>query len=312
MVAKKPPETAEDRVELGGEGRADLAKELDSGASWLLHLPAPQPARLTLRVSSRGAVAVLAARDSRPSLLNWELLDSAGGAGAGQLSWDLAAGTWQVQLSNEQPWPQELLVSLTTDQPADLQPCPDCILVRGLRLAAGPAGCLHGSLGGSGCHCEPGWLGPHCDTRREECGAVVCGGRGECRLGPALLGYPALHCDCQPGWGGPHCGEADCPGGCGVGGTCQAGVCRCFTGWEGVACNTTKVHTEVVCPELVVAVEPACQQDCGPGQCQAGRCVCPTGWAGPGCRERECQLCSQHGECDTKTGRLQRLVTLTM
>eukprot|EP01043_Picozoa_sp_COSAG02_P000826 COSAG02_NODE_17_length_55377_cov_106.402258_6_plen_403_part_00 len=57
----------------------------------------------------------------------------------------------------------------------------------------------HGSCAAASgtCACEPGYSGPHCETR-DLCHGVSCGGHGSCAAGSGS-------CACEPGYSGPHC-----------------------------------------------------------------------------------------------------------
>ncbi|CEM31495.1 unnamed protein product [Vitrella brassicaformis CCMP3155] len=73
----------------------------------------------------------------------------------------------------------------------------------------------------------------------------------------------------------PCAGEPDCNGK----GSCEEGVCSCFPGYSGHAC-------QINCPK-------ACS---GNGQCTMGACLCVAGWRGADCSERHC--CNGRGTCD--------------
>ena len=86
-----------------------------------------------------------------------------------------------------------------------------------------------------------------------ECSAEFCSSRGQCS--PETQPGGPVVCLCQEGYDGSHCQTLQCPEHCGGNGVCQEGSCRCFSGWEGPACNTNTTSSsstetiETICPE---------------------------------------------------------------
>ena len=50
------------------------------------------------------------------------------------------------------------------------------------------------------CGCYPGWKGPECQLRHDECVVADCGGHGRCVNG---------ECQCSRGWTGQDCGQGE-------------------------------------------------------------------------------------------------------
>lgn len=164
----------------------------------------------------------------------------------------------------------------------DTQSCADDCHSRGT--------CISGA-----CVCSEAFYGDTCEFSR--C-LNDCSRHGFCNRGT---------CECDAGFVGPACGTAfvtpvkatfarhdfvrpnvtlrtlrppsGCPEDCNGHGHCSSdGVCSCFGGHSGVACQD-------FCPV-------GCS---GNGDCVSGRCVCMSGFAGVDCAERTC--CSGHGDC---------------
>lgn len=115
---------------------------------------------------------------------------------------------------------------------------------------------------GGACECFPGYEGKACE--RTSC-PNACSGRGVCKSQKQLavdasMTYSApwdaeksMGCVCDKGFRGPDCSLRECPSGadvlagygkaegrdCGGRGKCnyETGVCECFSGYYGTACN---------------------------------------------------------------------------
>eukprot|EP00750_Incisomonas_marina_P007803 INCI15054.3.p1 GENE.INCI15054.3~~INCI15054.3.p1 ORF type:complete len:2225 (-),score=199.35 INCI15054.3:719-7393(-) len=97
-------------------------------------------------------------------------------------------------------------------------------------------------------------------------------------------------CVCEPGYGGSMCqyttvGSETCPGGCSGHGLCDMGICRCYPGYEGLACNA--LDTTAFSRTGNNTLGLVCPDDCsGHGSCQFGqRCACMRGYSGPTCAD---------------------------
>ncbi|KAI5634562.1 EGF-like domain-containing protein [Phthorimaea operculella] len=185
--------------------------------------------------------------------------------------------------------------------PRDREPC------------VGGAVCLHGhclhpstatstAATAPRCVCSPGYAGPLCTERIEDCVVSGCGSGGSC-----LDTGAGARCVCRAGWTGARCeleidecamnpcrnnatcvdGPADfaclCPEGwtgktCSVrieGGHCGSGwACACRDGWAGARCE--------------LALDGCASAPCrNGGRCVGGAgwwaCECGSAWAGPDC-----------------------------
>jgi len=175
-----------------------------------------------------------------------------------------------------------------TGEACDVQPCPSACHQRGT--------CVMGT-----CVCNVAFYGASCEHTR--C-LNDCSGNGDCNNGK---------CACYAGFRGESCHEKvvvrpapaldpsvptkrsglrsalatfhgqkppECPENCNGNGQCEAGgMCRCFAGYKGVACQD-------FCPNL-------CS---GNGECTDGRCLCLAGFGGADCSVQQC--CSGHGDCN--------------
>ena len=141
---------------------------------------------------------------------------------------------------------------------------------------AGPPPPDDGSGGGA-----TGWI-----EHREDCGYYCTFGQGSCDAITAVDGRERYWgCTCKPGYWGVECSLFGCPANCSWAGTClDAGVCRCYPGFAG----------------------DACQIDCGcggHGTCRADHtCACDAGFkpgpGGSGCvPDCPCDACIGPGEC---------------
>lgn len=94
-----------------------------------------------------------------------------------------------------------------------------------------------------------------------------------------------------------------CPSACNWNGNCtSAGLCSCFSGWEGNDCGTRS------CPKGYSFADVAYSKDLahvleecsGRGVCEreTGSCICEAGWSGGNCGKSFCQnSCSGRGQC---------------
>ena len=298
-----------------GESSVELEETVGSKSHWFVLLELSEPARVSLILSSRTAVALLVRRSHRPTLKEFDILDVLDGPGMEAKMFWLTGGSWYLRLSNEEPFSVDMLLTVSV---SDLSPEPPsssshCPLVYG-ELSC-PGQCLHGLLlPGGGCHCLPGWLGPLCEVSLADCSSQICNHHGDCDQD--------LTCVCHQGHRGPHCDQVLCPQDCADNGVCLNGTCKCFSGFEGVSCNITSTPSlEVVCPDRLLA-EEAVLEECGAGwggedcstalcdprcslhgECQAGTCVCQPGWSGAHCTLDLCPgACSGHGTCTSQGG----------
>jgi len=171
----------------------------------------------------------------------------------------------------------------------------------------------HGVCSGTVCTCDAGFSG-------EDCSLVVaiaectnnCSGHGHCQQ---VSGQ--YQCVCEPNYSGASCSLSGglCPGNCSAKGECMPdGTCSCFSGYQGVACETALGNCEAhnncsangVCKNGICQCFPGfsgldcsiachtggiadigCNADKGHGICVNGTCVCKEGeWAGVGCETR--------------------------
>lgn len=170
----------------------------------------------------------------------------------------------------------------------DLPPCPYQCTAHGT--------CLMGT-----CVCGQAFYGSACELHR--CPAD-CSGHGDCNDGKCAceVGYEGFGCELPtkelpgavPTFEPEPVKRVDmgaamaklkpqappiCPEDCNGFGKCNDnGMCRCFSGYSGVAC-------ENFCPNL-------CS---GRGECTDGQCLCLAGWGGVDCSIKTC--CSGHGQC---------------
>ena len=179
-------------------------------------------------------------------------------------------------------------------------PCSDieCGWPRGRCKQEQPMGVpgLHAAVPTPQCECLEGWNGVDC---ADKACPEDCSGHGRCSPSSGV-------CVCGGGWWGPACSEPPCPTGLGhtglahtggVGeivpcsgkGLCHktqyGGVCKCYDGYDGDACEKS-----IGCPG-----------GCGPhGTCEQGQCVCEEGFTGTKCETRGCGIggCGGHGRCE--------------
>ena len=296
-----------------GSDLQELEQTIPSMAHWFVLLELSGPARVSLKLSSRTAVAFLLRKSERPTLAKFDILDILDGSRMMVKMFSLTGGAWYLRLSNEEPDSVEMLLTVTVEAEPDLVlDLPDCPLVHGELSCRGR--CHHGILRqGEGCVCLPGWVGAQCNVTQADCSSQLCSSQGQCEEGQG----GGLSCLCDPGYQGPACLSPRCPLDCAGNGACDNGSCRCFSGWEGLSCNTTSTNTiEVICPDSFLAEEPVsveCEagwagEDCSTklcdprcslhGECLLGECVCQPGWSGAHCTLDGCpRACSGHGTC---------------
>jgi len=130
----------------------------------------------------------------------------------------------------------------------------------------------------------------HDCTQKAPCPGNNCNGKGMCKKGL---------CECFPGWTGSACDvSSTCPmygkNECAGHGECILGVCQCADGWEGYACHKAK----------------GCPNNCtnaAHGTCHGDRCHCMPGWEGADCSfstKVNCPMgCSGHGICQVSTAK---------
>jgi hypothetical protein len=73
--------------------------------------------------------------------------------------------------------------------------------------------------------------------------------------------------------------QATCPNSCSGHGVCNFGSCICDIGWEGLACNQSKLFN------IFANVTGFCSNNCwNHGDCVDGQCTCNSGYLGVDCR----------------------------
>lgn len=145
----------------------------------------------------------------------------------------------------------------------------------------------HGSCWNGACSCFSGYYGKDCNgssfTDYSSCGYYCTFYQGECQVVNVTGLTRYLACKCSPGFSGIECSRFTCPNDCNWNGLCiDKGVCSCYPGYRG----------------------PACETDCGcggHGDCAAdgAGCNCDAGWRaapGGGC-EPECEGCADGAGC---------------
>ena len=300
-----------------GDGKQELEETIPSMSHWFVLLELDGPATVSLKLSSRTAVALLVKKSKRPRLKDFDILDVMDGTRMEVKMFSLTEGSWHLRLSNEEPFSVEMLLTVLVSgisEPLEASSplcCgPECPLVYGEPSC--PGQCQHGLLApGKGCQCHPGWVGAQCNISQADCSSQLCNDHGECVQGEGVS------CQCREGYQGTRCETAQCPQDCADNGLCQNGTCKCFSGWEGVSCNiTARANIEVICPDSLLseeAVKEECAagwtgEDCSTklcdprcslhGACVDGECVCQPGWSGTHCTLDDCPgACSGHGQC---------------
>uniref|UniRef100_A0A673B8I4 Integrin beta n=1 Tax=Sphaeramia orbicularis TaxID=375764 RepID=A0A673B8I4_9TELE len=142
------------------------------------------------------------------------------------------------------------------------------------------------------CHCEPGYLGAHCECQegeassmylsacREAEGKQICSGRGECSCNQCLC-YESefgkiygTFCECDDFSCARHKGIL-----CSGHGECHCGECKCHAGYIGDNCNCST--------ETSSCISDDGQMCSGRGNCVCGRCHCTE----PGAFGDTCEKC---------------------
>jgi len=167
-----------------------------------------------------------------------------------------------------------------------------------------------------------------------------CSGHGVCQYNRNCVCYTGM--DGEAEWTGPDCSKRTCPKGnawvgsvvasndlhpwveCSNKGACdrKSGTCKCFTGYEGVACQRTicpqgcNDHGKCL-PELHLADEAGRTYDSPWDAMKHVGCKCDLGFRGPACDMKECPSgadpmdgygneagrdCSGRGICDYGAG----------
>uniref|UniRef100_A0A673B803 Integrin beta n=1 Tax=Sphaeramia orbicularis TaxID=375764 RepID=A0A673B803_9TELE len=152
------------------------------------------------------------------------------------------------------------------------------------------------------CHCEPGYLGAHCECQegeassmylsacREAEGKQICSGRGECSCNQCLC-YESefgkiygTFCECDDFSCARHKGIL-----CSGHGECHCGECKCHAGYIGDNCNCST--------ETSSCISDDGQMCSGRGNCVCGRCHCTE----PGAFGDTCEKCPTCPDaCGTK------------
>eukprot|EP00299_Pterocystis_sp_00344_P014998 c7472_g1_i1.p1 GENE.c7472_g1_i1~~c7472_g1_i1.p1 ORF type:complete len:607 (-),score=132.55 c7472_g1_i1:45-1865(-) len=157
-----------------------------------------------------------------------------------------------------------------------------------------PANCSgHGICKDDVCVCNFGFNHEDCSNAYSPCGGCLNGFCTE------SIDDSKPHCVCDAGSTGTHCELYDpttdpCAqlNFCNSQGTCTAGVCTCFSGFNGSDCS--------------VVIPVGCVNNCGGhGQCDTATdtCVCDIEWSGADCSISRCpvsetgEVCSGKGVC---------------
>ncbi|KAK5920529.1 hypothetical protein CgunFtcFv8_024330 [Champsocephalus gunnari] len=152
------------------------------------------------------------------------------------------------------------------------------------------------------CHCEPGYLGAHCECQegessssflsacREAEGKQVCSGRGECSCNQCLCYESEFgkiygsYCECDDFSCARHKGIL-----CSGHGECHCGECKCHAGFIGDNCNCSTETSSCIADDG--------QMCSGRGSCVCGRCQCSE----PGAFGDTCEKCPTCPDaCGTK------------
>uniref|UniRef100_H3D1V2 Integrin beta n=1 Tax=Tetraodon nigroviridis TaxID=99883 RepID=H3D1V2_TETNG len=152
------------------------------------------------------------------------------------------------------------------------------------------------------CHCEPGYLGAHCECQESEASTIylnacrgaegkqVCSGRGKCSCNQCLCYESEFgkiygsFCECDDFSCARHKGIL-----CSGHGECHCGECKCHAGYVGDNCNCST--------ETSSCISDDGQMCSGRGSCVCGRCQCTE----PGSFGDTCEKCPTCPDaCDTK------------
>uniref|UniRef100_A0A3P8UYU5 Integrin beta n=1 Tax=Cynoglossus semilaevis TaxID=244447 RepID=A0A3P8UYU5_CYNSE len=152
------------------------------------------------------------------------------------------------------------------------------------------------------CHCEPGYLGAHCECQEGEAGSMylsacreaegkqICSGRGECSCNQCLCYESEFgkiygsFCECDDFSCARHKGIL-----CSGHGECHCGECKCHAGFIGDNCNCSIDTSTCVADDG--------QMCSGRGNCVCGRCQCTE----PGAFGDTCEKCPTCPDaCGTK------------
>ncbi|KAA0190904.1 hypothetical protein HAZT_HAZT005296 [Hyalella azteca] len=132
------------------------------------------------------------------------------------------------------------------------------------------------------CVCLPGWKGPECNLRYDECEVPDCSGNGHCVDG---------RCSCAMGFKGEFCQEGEfnttnpltcvveCPHPtCSGHGWCVNGTCICQKGWRDTDCAKMD--------DAALQCLPDCSMH-GNFDLESQECVCEPQWTGSECDKSE-------------------------
>lgn len=174
------------------------------------------------------------------------------------------------------------------------------------------------------CTCsDPQYIGPECANIAcpNNCGHSSSTPHGECMSNDAHSSV--CYCFENGGIGsrrGSACELTPCISDCNGHGRCAAGVCQCYAGYDGTACQTSVAvcnHGSSIAGGLCTCDEGwsgpkcnlrTCPFNChathGQGLCVNGTCACTVGFIGEVCEHTICPgQCSRRGTCNRATGR---------
>ena len=237
-----------------------LGTNLGSQTSWFLILDLEKSTKLELKLSARSKMSLLGRMNKKPQLKKFKFLEVLDGFTMDPLELFVKEGTWYFKITNEEPFDQEILLTISkqTNESDEAPACCDSNTRRifgNLMKLDQEHRCQQGVyVGERGCLCSEGWFGTTCNISSEDCSKSFCHGNGECSTSENDLGMVSVMCQCEDGFSGDQCDQLSCSDDCGHHGVCQGGQCRCLQGWDGPGCNMTKsVETEIVCMESLIA-----------------------------------------------------------